>query len=110
MQKTLEDQEKIVYMDTNPNNAFILPTQIGEYVSSDGQRYDIFTININGVKYIGADKKGNTKLENQSDRLTMGISVIQEYFKTKAQFLQKKILIEKKLKSASQKHRNIPLK
>lgn len=110
MQKTLEDQEKIAYRYAHPNTAFILPSKIGEYVSSDGEKYDILNININGVNYIGAKKKGDVEVGTQMEYITTGIFVIKEYFKTKAQFFQKKILLEKKLKSASQKHRNIPPK
>ena len=110
MQKTLEDQEKIVHMYRNPSGVLILTNKIGEYLSSDGEKYNILNININGVNYIGANKKSDLEVGKQMDYITTGVVVIKDYYKTKAQFLQKKILLEKKLKSASQRHRDIPIK
>lgn len=110
MQKTLEDQEKIAHTYAHQNTNLVLPSQIWEYISSDGERYVVVNININGVNYIGAQRKNDVGEANTIAYLHTGVLVIQDYFTAKSQFLQKKILLEKKLKSASQKHRNIPQK
>jgi hypothetical protein len=67
---------------------------------------------LDGKKYLYAynSKERIYARQKNSFGVYYGNLVALDYFKTKSAFLQKKILLEKKLKSASQKHQERPLK
>lgn len=104
MLNTIENNEKITEAYSKMSNFLILTTQIREYKASDWETYGVRTANINGVNYICAEKKWPHRVSSVSDYIDNGILVAKDYFKTKADFYEKKILLEKKLKSASQTH------
>jgi hypothetical protein len=80
---------------------------IGKYAASDGEIiYDIGYVTVDGKQYLYANNPSERTYSRQQNSygIYYGNIVALDYFKTKAAFLQKKILLEKKLKSASQKH------
>ncbi|MCF7834879.1 hypothetical protein K9M48_02375 [Candidatus Gracilibacteria bacterium] len=85
-------------------------SQLGKYRAQDGKIYLIGKVKINGKEYLYAEEEGRVYRDQNEYGIYYGEIVAKDYFKTKSDFLQKKLIYEKKLKSASQRHDNRPLK
>jgi hypothetical protein len=85
-------------------------SDIQQYISSTGEKYFVWSVAIDGKRYFCARKvhKSWHSRYGKTYSTNAGYEVAKDYFQTKAQFLQKKILYEKKLKSASQSYRPLP--
>jgi hypothetical protein len=71
--------------------------------------YLVGSVKINDKKYLYAEDASRKSYDGEKKYGSYyGVIVAKDYFQTKAQFLQKKILYEKKLKSASQRYRPLP--
>jgi hypothetical protein len=79
---------------------------IGKYTTSDGELYNIWYWEYKGKKYLYAVGENYWSYYSRDRQYSLyyGEIVAKDYFKTKSQFLQKKLLYEKKLKSDSQRH------
>ena len=83
---------------------------LGKYRASDGKIYLIGDVDINGKTYIYGKEDGKDDYGETTYGYYFGEIIALDYFQAKSQFLQKKLLMEKKLKSTSQRHVNIPAK
>ncbi|MFZ2151172.1 MAG: hypothetical protein WAZ12_05045 [Candidatus Absconditicoccaceae bacterium] len=87
---------------------YVLEEILGRYISSEGNPYFIGLTKVDGKTYICAREEfPSDYYTGRYYTLKTGEIIAQDYFKTKSDFLQKKILLEKKLKSASQTHVNV---
>jgi len=105
-------------IDTVVNDYYNLPVSnfwkkpnivdnIGRYKTSDWKLYLVGSVEINGKNYLYASEEIRPNFWEKRYNYYEGNIVALDYFKVKADFLQKKILYEKKLKSASQRHADI---
>jgi len=86
---------------------------IGKYASSDGKTmYDVGYVTLDGKEYLYANDPSERiySWQQNSYGIYYGNIVALDYFKTKSIFLKKRYLLEKKLKSASQRHVDVPAK
>lgn len=87
---------------------YVLEEILWRYISSEWKPYFIWLTKIDGKTYICAREEfPSDYYMGRYYTLKTWEIIAQDYFKTKSDFLQKKSLLEKKLKSASQTHVNI---
>ena len=111
MKNTIKDDKKLFggnarMLVTNRWEKAETATHIWRYRASDGKIYLLWITTINGKKYLYADDDADMIYGwERTYGCYEGKIVAEDYFKMKSQFLQKKLLLEKKLKSSSQTYK-----
>jgi len=107
-QKEMIQRQYIRSMRTEWETDYVLEEILWRYISSQWTPYFIWLTKVDGKQYLCAREEfPSDYYSGRYYTLKTWELVSQDYFKTKSDFLQKKILLEKKLKSASQKHADI---
>jgi hypothetical protein len=106
---------------TERKNSYITPRSgdeplafdksLGKYIDSNGKKYLLWLTSYKWKKYLCAREASPSDYYSwRYYTIECAKEVAKDYFKTKSDFLKKKMLLEKKLKSASQRHLDIPIK
>ncbi len=115
MTNTIQDQERVLNKNAwlpvsrlNQDNLEKIVEPLWRYRAQDGKMYLIGKVKIEWKEYLYAEEEWRLSYKDRTEYwIYYGEIVAKDYFKTKSKFLQKKLLYEKKLKSASQRHRDI---
>lgn len=84
---------------------------LGKYIDSKGKKYLLWLTSYKWKNYLCAREESPSDYYSwRYYTLECAKLIAKDYFQTKSDFLQKKLLHEKKLKSASQRHEDRPLK
>lgn len=117
MKNTITDKDKLFgensWLPVNrriPDDKEMIVKQLGKYRSSDAKMYLIWKVKIDWKEYLYAEEEWRLYKDKNEYGVYYWEIVAKDYFKTKSDFLQKKLIYEKKLKSASQRHADRPLK
>lgn len=114
MKNIIEDKEKVFNgnarlpvsrRSTDDKEKIVSP--LWKYRASDGKMYLVWKVKIDWKEYLYAEEEWRLYKDKNEYGVYYWEIVAKDYFKTKSDFLQKKLLYEKKLKSASQKHINV---
>lgn len=83
-------------------------SHIGIYLASDWKTYKLWIVEINAKKYFYAKEIWRPDYWMEIYGTYEWVMVAKDYFKTKAKFMEQKLLRQKKQKSASQRHIDKP--